>query len=45
MRAAEKVLGARELWLGPNPPLDLLPFTTAVEKLHVLPQLREALAR
>ncbi len=45
VRAAEQALGARELWLGPNPPLDLLPFATAVDKLQILPQLREALAR
>ena len=31
------------VWLGPSPPLDLLPFDAAVRKLEVLPPLREAL--
>jgi 5-methyltetrahydropteroyltriglutamate--homocysteine methyltransferase len=45
VRSAEKTLGASDVWLGPSPPFDLLPFTAAVEKLALLPTLRQELAR
>jgi methionine synthase II (cobalamin-independent) len=45
IRAAERALGTRGVWLGPNPPLDLLPFDAAVAKLRLLPRLKEVLAR
>ncbi|MFY9717260.1 MAG: hypothetical protein WAK40_04930 [Thermoplasmata archaeon] len=45
VRSAAKALGVSDVWLGPNPPLDLLPFTAAVEKLALLPTLRQELAR
>jgi 5-methyltetrahydropteroyltriglutamate--homocysteine methyltransferase len=45
VRAAEAALRPNVVWLGPNPPLDLLPFESAVAKLQLLPRLREALGR
>jgi 5-methyltetrahydropteroyltriglutamate--homocysteine methyltransferase len=33
------------VWLGPSPPLDLLPFDAAAGKVALLPKLKEALAR
>jgi 5-methyltetrahydropteroyltriglutamate--homocysteine methyltransferase len=45
VRAAERSLGTSGVWLGPNPPLDLLPFDSAVAKLRLLPRLKELLAR
>jgi len=45
VRAAEAALRPTELWLGPNPPLDLLPFDAATAKLRTLPALREELGR
>lgn len=44
VRAVEKLLSPSTVWLGPNPPLDLLPFDAAVSKLTLLPKLREVLA-
>ena len=44
-RGAETALRPSVVWLGPNPPLDLLPFDSAVAKLQLLPRLREVLAR
>ena len=38
-----KALGPSTVWLGPSPPLDLLPFDAAVSKLALLPRLKEAL--
>lgn len=45
VKAAEKALRPTEVWLGPNPPLDLLPFEAASSKLRLLPRLREVLER
>jgi len=45
VRAVDATLRPSELWLGPNPPLDLLPFDAAKAKLRTLPALREELAR
>jgi len=45
VRAAEAALRPPLVWLGPNPPLDLLPFDSAVAKLKVLPELRKGLER
>lgn len=45
VRAAEEVLRPPVVWLGPSPPLDLLPYDAAVAKLGLLPMLREELAR
>lgn len=45
VRAAEAVLRPSEVWLGPSPALDLLPFDSAVAKLKVLPMLRGTLER
>jgi 5-methyltetrahydropteroyltriglutamate--homocysteine methyltransferase len=42
---AEEALRPSVVWLGPNPPLDLLPFTSAAQKLRLLPDLKEALGR
>jgi 5-methyltetrahydropteroyltriglutamate--homocysteine methyltransferase len=39
----EGALSPGAVWLGPNPPLDLLPFDSAVAKLKLLPGLVEAL--
>lgn len=43
--AAVRPLAPETVWLGPSPPLDLLPFTAAAEKLELLPALRTELAR
>jgi len=45
VHAAETALRPSTVWLGPNPPLDLLPFDCAVAKLRPLPHLREVLRR
>ena len=45
VRSAEAALAPSGVWLGPNPPLDLLPFDSAVTKLQLLPRLREELTR
>lgn len=45
LRPLEAALRPPSVWLGPSPPLDLLPFDAAVEKLRLLPKLKEALAR
>lgn len=44
-RAAESSLRPSTVWLGPNPPLDLLPFDAAVAKVKLLPGLRATLER
>jgi methionine synthase II (cobalamin-independent) len=41
---AERALRPSTAWLGPNPPLDLLPFDAAVTKLGLLPRLVEVLS-
>ncbi len=43
-RSVEGALRPSSVWLGPSPPLDLLPFEAARDKLAILPQLKEALA-
>lgn len=40
----EKAWRPSSVWLGPSPPLDLLPFSAAKEKLSLLPKLKEALS-
>jgi 5-methyltetrahydropteroyltriglutamate--homocysteine methyltransferase len=44
-RRAVDALGATDVWVGPNPPFDLLPFEAARTKAEHLPALREALGR
>jgi 5-methyltetrahydropteroyltriglutamate--homocysteine methyltransferase len=43
VRGVEGSLSPSSVWLGPNPPLDLLPFDSAVAKLKLLPALRAVL--
>jgi 5-methyltetrahydropteroyltriglutamate--homocysteine methyltransferase len=45
VRDAEASLHPRTVWLGPNPPFDLLPFDSAAAKLRLLPRLKETLER
>lgn len=45
VRAAETALRPSSVWLGPSPPLDLLPFEAAAAKLELLPVLKEELTR
>lgn len=45
VRAAVERVRPTTVWLGPSPPLDLLPFDAAVAKLALLPQLKGALVR
>jgi len=45
VKEAVRTLGATEVFLGPTPPLDRLPFAPAVEKLALLPALRTEIAR
>lgn len=45
VRDLEGRLRPKEVWLGPSPPLDLLPFDAAVAKLALLPRLKEELGR
>ncbi|MGP8078062.1 MAG: hypothetical protein ACLQD8_00755 [Thermoplasmata archaeon] len=45
VRSAVGSLAPATVWLGPSPPLDLLPFGAAVAKLALLPQLKEELSR
>lgn len=44
VRAVEQAWRPTAVWLGPSPPLDLLPFTAAESKLALLPKLKEALS-
>ncbi len=43
-RSVEGALSPSSVWLGPSPPLDLLPFDAARSKLAILPRLKELLA-
>ena len=43
LEAAVGAFRPRTVWLGPNPPFDLLPFGPAAEKLALLPSLRTEL--
>ncbi len=45
VRSVEEALSPSSVWLGPSPPLDLLPFDAASSKLELLPKLKEALSR
>lgn len=45
VRDLERKLDPPVVWLGPSPPLDLLPFGAAATKLALLPRLREELRR
>ncbi len=45
VRELEGALHPGSVWLGPSPPLDLLPFEAATGKLALLPRLKEALSR
>jgi len=44
-RRAIDALRPTDVWVGPNPPFDLLPFEAARAKAEHLPALREALGR
>ncbi len=45
IRGVEGSLRPGAVWLGPSPPLDLLPFDSAVAKLKLLPELSRTLGR
>jgi methionine synthase II (cobalamin-independent) len=45
VRALQERRRPSALWLGPGGPLDLVPWEPATRKLHLLPAVRQALAR